>query len=45
MDPASRRRVWALLQRKKAERVIMLTTHFMDEADLLADTKVGYRQR
>eukprot|EP00048_Salpingoeca_helianthica_P024859 m.35933 g.35933 ORF g.35933 m.35933 type:complete len:1599 (-) comp9627_c1_seq2:26-4822(-) len=39
MDPASRRKVWTLLQARKANRVILLMTHYMDEADILADTK------
>ncbi|KAK3578304.1 hypothetical protein CHS0354_004209 [Potamilus streckersoni] len=39
MDPYSRRHIWSLLQEKKAGRVILLTTHFMDEADILADRK------
>ena len=38
MDPYSRRSTWDLLQRSKANRVILLTTHFMEEADNLADT-------
>eukprot|EP00808_Paulinella_micropora_P009160 g5382.t1 len=37
VDPASRRAIWDLLLRKKAGRVIVLTTHFMDEADQLGD--------
>uniref|UniRef100_A0A4X2M5U5 ABC transporter domain-containing protein n=1 Tax=Vombatus ursinus TaxID=29139 RepID=A0A4X2M5U5_VOMUR len=37
MDPISRRATWALLQQQKNKRTIMLTTHFMDEADLLGD--------
>ena len=37
MDPASRRELWELLGRSKAGRVLVLTTHYMDEADLLAD--------
>lgn len=39
MDPKSRRHLWALLKNKKHGRVIVLTTHFMDEADILADRK------
>lgn len=39
MDPRSRRHLWALLKNKKAGRIILLTTHFMDEADILADRK------
>ncbi|XP_007499573.1 phospholipid-transporting ATPase ABCA3-like isoform X1 [Monodelphis domestica] len=37
MDPVSRRSTWDLLQQQKNNRTIMLTTHFMDEADLLGD--------
>jgi ATP-binding cassette subfamily A (ABC1) protein 3 len=37
MDPYSRRWTWNLLKQKKAGRVIVLTTHFMDEADYLGD--------
>ena len=37
MDPASRRSMWELLKRSKPSRVLVLTTHYMDEADLLAD--------
>ena len=40
MDPQSRRQVWSLLQSKREGRVIFLTTHFMDEADILADYKI-----
>ena len=36
MDPYSRRLLWSLLQEKCKDRVILLTTHFMDEADILA---------
>ncbi|KAK7595383.1 hypothetical protein V9T40_013208 [Parthenolecanium corni] len=39
IDPYSRRNVWSVLQKYKAGKVILLTTHFMDEADLLADRK------
>ena len=37
MDPASRRSTWALLERAKAGRLIILTTHSMSEADRLCD--------
>lgn len=37
MDPYSRRSTWNILQRNKAGRIILLTTHFMDEADILGD--------
>ncbi|RUS70601.1 hypothetical protein EGW08_021636, partial [Elysia chlorotica] len=39
MDPFSRRRLWTLLKKRKEGRVILLTTHFMDEADILSDRK------
>ena len=37
MDPFSRRSTWSILQKNKAGRIILLTTHFMDEADILGD--------
>eukprot|EP01083_Nonionella_stella_P090194 252000_1 len=37
MDPFARRATWDLIQKKKKGRVIILTTHFMDEADHLGD--------
>jgi len=37
MDPAARRETWDILQSYRAGRTIVLTTHFMDEADLLGD--------
>lgn len=37
MDPYSRRSTWDVIQRNKKGRIILLTTHFMDEADILAD--------
>ncbi|XP_066497951.1 phospholipid-transporting ATPase ABCA3 [Hoplias malabaricus] len=37
MDPSARRATWDLLQGEKRGRTILLTTHFMDEADLLGD--------
>ncbi|KAI1884433.1 hypothetical protein AGOR_G00226350 [Albula goreensis] len=37
MDPSARRATWDLLQGQKRGRTILLTTHFMDEADLLGD--------
>ena len=39
MDPYSRRKLWSLLQTTKQGRFVLLTTHFMDEADILADRK------
>jgi len=40
LDPLSRRKIWDLLMKKKEGRVIFLTTHYMDEADILADRKL-----
>lgn len=37
MDPAARRALWDLLQQEKKGRTIVLSTHFMDEADVLGD--------
>lgn len=37
MDPYARRATWDLLLKYKTGRTILLTTHFMDEADLLGD--------
>lgn len=37
MDPYKRRQTWDLLLKHKEGRTIVLTTHFMDEADLLGD--------
>ncbi|ESO83918.1 hypothetical protein LOTGIDRAFT_229502 [Lottia gigantea] len=37
MDPDARRSIWSVLQKNRAGRTIILTTHFMDEADLLGD--------
>eukprot|EP01135_Chromosphaera_perkinsii_P003345 Nk52_evm45s240 gene=Nk52_evmTU45s240 len=37
MDPYSRREVWDMVLKYKSNRTIVLTTHFMDEADILGD--------
>jgi len=37
VDPFSRRSIWQVLQNNREGRVTILTTHFMDEADLLGD--------
>src|ERR687896_951360 len=38
LDPQSRRQLWELIERFKAEgRSILLTTHYMDEAERLCD--------
>lgn len=37
IDPLSRRKIWDILLTERGRRTIILTTHFLDEADLLAD--------
>ena len=37
LDPVSRRQLWELVARNRHNRAILLTTHFMDEADVLGD--------
>ena len=37
MDPAARRAIWDVLQAYRPKCSILLSTHFMDEADLLGD--------
>uniref|UniRef100_A0A8W4FCH7 ATP binding cassette subfamily A member 8 n=1 Tax=Sus scrofa TaxID=9823 RepID=A0A8W4FCH7_PIG len=40
LDPFSRHQVWNILKERKTDRVILFSTQFMDEADILADRKV-----
>ena len=37
MDPAARRATWEIIKRIKQDRIIILTTQYMDEAEELAD--------
>lgn len=37
MDPITRRHVWDVIERAKKGRAIVLTTHSMEEADILSD--------
>lgn len=37
IDPLSRRNIWDILLAERGRRTIILTTHFLDEADMLAD--------
>ncbi|XP_018496407.1 ATP-binding cassette sub-family A member 2 [Galendromus occidentalis] len=37
MDPQARRAVWTILQEARKTRSILLTTHYMEEADVLGD--------
>ena len=40
MDPVNRREVWNVIEKAKKNRIILLTTHAMEEADVLSD-KIG----
>lgn len=37
LDPLSRRKIWEILLSERGDRTFLLTTHFLDEADVLAD--------
>ena len=37
MDTSARRHIWEILKNFKNDRIILLTTHFLDEADYLGD--------
>jgi ATP-binding cassette subfamily A (ABC1) protein 3 len=37
LDPFNRRGIWELIRKYKKDRTIILTTHFMEEADALSD--------
>jgi len=37
MDLNARRKLWNMLKKYKHNRIILLTTHYMDEADILGD--------
>ncbi|KAJ9156929.1 ATP-binding cassette sub-family A member 5 [Coniochaeta hoffmannii] len=37
IDPLSRRKIWDILLAERGRRTIIMTTHFLDEADILAD--------
>ncbi|KAH9515607.1 hypothetical protein Btru_011535 [Bulinus truncatus] len=37
LDPSTRRELWNFLKKKREGRTILLTTHYMDEADILGD--------
>lgn len=40
VDPAARRRIWRLIDQHRVNRTILLSTHHLDEADMLSDTVV-----
>jgi ATP-binding cassette subfamily A (ABC1) protein 3 len=37
LDISARRQLWDMLKEYKKDRIILLTTHYMDEADILGD--------
>ena len=37
MDLGARRALWNMLRKYRQNRIILLTTHYMDEADVLGD--------
>jgi ABC-2 type transport system ATP-binding protein len=37
LDPQARRAVWNYISRLKGDKTILMTTHYMEEADYLAD--------
>ena len=37
LDPDARRHIWDILQQHREGRTMLLTTHYMDEADFLGD--------
>ena len=37
MDLSARRKLWNMLKNYKNNKIIILTTHYMDEADILGD--------
>jgi ATP-binding cassette subfamily A (ABC1) protein 3 len=37
LDLSARRTIWNMLKEYKKDRIILLTTHYMDEADILGD--------
>lgn len=37
MDLSARRQLWNMLKESKKGRIVLLTTHYMDEADILGD--------
>tara|TARA_B110000503_G_scaffold103044_1_gene153903 strand:- start:129 stop:389 length:261 start_codon:yes stop_codon:yes gene_type:complete len=37
IDSFSRRQIWDIIKENKNDKIILLTTHFMDEAEYLGD--------
>jgi len=40
VDPAARRRIWRLIDQHRIGRTVLLSTHHLDEADMLSDIVV-----
>lgn len=40
VDPAARRRIWRLIDQHRVDRTVLLSTHHLDEADMLSDTVI-----
>lgn len=40
LDVSARRHLWSMLKRRKKNRIILMSTHYMEEADTLSD-RVG----
>ncbi|XP_018020521.2 ATP-binding cassette sub-family A member 10 [Hyalella azteca] len=40
VDPTARRAIWQLVQLEKTSRVVVVATHFLDEAEMLADVVI-----
>eukprot|EP00466_Bigelowiella_natans_P005647 jgi/Bigna1/89272/estExt_fgenesh1_pg.C_460086 len=45
MDPFSRRSTWDMLKRAKERRVLILTTHFMDEISLAIESELCIKSK
>ena len=41
MDTTTRRNLWEMLKKNKNGKIIILTTHYKDQADVLAD-RIGF---
>ncbi len=37
MDTTARRKLWEMLKKNKTGKIVILTTHYMDEAYILGD--------
>ena len=37
MESTSRRKLWEMIKKNKKDKIIILSTHYINEADILAD--------